>query len=128
MKKTENDLLFVELKEPSSTRRDILMSTKDVLDVLRRYEEYRAISTAKQEALAELNQVVSSIQSLNRKIKAKMPKAPVSMPKIHEFVREREEKDESITGPQPEMARPKSKLDILQEELQKIESRLSSLE
>jgi hypothetical protein len=126
MKKSDNDLLFVELREPSATRRDVLMSTKDVLDVLRRYEEYRMISAEKQAVLAELKRVVDSLQSLNRKLRSKMPKAPAAMPEVREVVRERE--DESITGPRPEVARPKSKLDILQEELEKIESRLGSLE
>ncbi|MEM4242516.1 MAG: hypothetical protein QXM31_01290, partial [Candidatus Woesearchaeota archaeon] len=118
MKKPETDLLFVELREPSATRRDVLMSTKDVLDVLRRYEEYRRTSDEKQKALAELKQVVDSLQSLNRRLRNKMPKVPFKA-ESHELAREGE--DESIMGPAPETARPKSKLDILQEELEKIE-------
>jgi len=129
MKKTEQDLLFVELKEPSATRRDVLMSTKDVLDILKRYEEYRLVSQEKQRTLEELKRVVDSLQALNRRLRSKMPKPPISIPEVRELVaREREEKDESISGPQPAMARPKSKLDILQEELEKIESRLGALE
>jgi hypothetical protein len=129
MKKTEQDLLFVELKEPSATRRDVLMSTKDVLDILKHYEEYRMVSQEKQRTLEELKRVVDSLQALNRRLRSKMPKPPISTPSVRELVaREREEKDESISGPRPAMARPKSKLDILQEELEKIESRLGALE
>ncbi|MEM2915799.1 MAG: hypothetical protein QXT19_00345 [Candidatus Woesearchaeota archaeon] len=124
MKKKDESLLFVAIREPSSTRRDVLMATKDVLDVLKRYEEYRAISAEKQKVLAELNQVVGSLRSLNNRLRAKMPKAPIS-PQISVA---REKEDEFITGPAPGMARPKSKLDILQEELEKIEKRLSALE
>ncbi len=127
MKKNEPSLLFVELREPSATRRDVLMSTKDVIDILRRYEEYRATSAEKMRALSDLKRVVDELQSLNRKLRNKMPKLPAA-PNIREFAREREETDEFITGPQPSVARPKSKLDILQEELEKIESRLGSLE
>ncbi len=122
MKKTDQSLLFVAIREPSSTRRDVLMSTKDVLDVLKRYEEYRAISAEKQKVLAELNQVAGSLRSLNSRLRARMPKAPVLL------METREKEDEFITGPAPGMARPKSKLDILQEELEKIESRLGALE
>jgi hypothetical protein len=126
MKKTEQDLLFVELKEPSATRRDVLMSTKDVLDILKRYEEYRAVSAEKMRVLGELKQVVDTLQSLNRRIRNKMPKAPVAQSQIRDIEREKEEK--FITGSRPLLARPKSKLDILQEELEKIESRLGALE
>jgi hypothetical protein len=58
-----------------------------------------------------------------------MPRVPFEAKRAilsPDLVREGEEK--FITGPQPSAARPKSKLDILQEELEKIESRLGSLE
>lgn len=137
MKKTEQDLLFVELKEPSSTRRDVLMSTKDILDILKRYEEYRVVSLEKQRSIEELKRVVDSLQSLNRRLRSKMPKPPISLPEVRTARAlpedtadslSREKEDEFIKGPQPEMARPKSKLDSLQEELEKIESRLEELE
>ncbi|MEM4247227.1 MAG: hypothetical protein QXR48_02845 [Candidatus Woesearchaeota archaeon] len=126
MKRTENDLLFVELREPSATRRDVLMSTKDVLDVLKRYEEYRRTSEEKLRALAELKQVFDSLQSLNRRLRSKMPKIPIQ--RAIERPESAREGEERFTGPAPEMARPKSKLDLLQEELEKIESRLGALE
>jgi len=122
MKRQDTGLLFVELKEPSATRRDVLMSTKGVLDILKRYEEYRVVSAEKTRTLAELKQVVDSLQSLNRRLRSKMPKLPVQIPRIA-----REEEGKIITGSAPGTARPKSKLDILQEELEKIESRLSAL-
>lgn len=126
MKRADNDLLFVALREPSATRRDVLMSIKDVLDILKRYEEYRKTSEEKLRVLAELKQVFDSLQSMNRRLRSKMPKIPgqraIERP---ELAREGEGK---FMGPAPEMARPKSKLDILQEELEKIESRLSALE
>ncbi len=124
MRKKDESLLFVAIREPSSTRRDVLMATKDVLDILKRYEAYRVISAQKQKVLAELNQVAGSLRSLNSRLRARMPKAPISP----QFSAAREKEDEFITGPAPETARPKSKLDILQEELEKIESRLGALE
>ena len=127
MKPTEQDLLFVEIKEPSATRRDVLMATKDVLDALKRYEEYKATKAEKMRTLGELKHVVDELLVLNRKLRSKMPKAPIKIPELRvEGVREREGK--IITGPSPIVARPKSKLDILQEELEKIESRLGALE
>lgn len=128
MKQAEN-VLFVELKEPSATRRDVLMSTKDVLDALKKYEEYKSIKAEKMTVLSQLKRVADDLLVLNRKLRAKLPKAPIQIPGFTIRAREREEKEEPfITGPAPHLARPKSKLDILQEELEKIESRLSALE
>ena len=124
--KKEPELLFVELREPASIRRDVLMATKDVLDSLKRYEEYKATKAEKMKALAELKHVVDDLLSLNRRLRSKMPKAPI---KVSELTREKEEMVErDFTGPSPSVARPKSKLDVLQEELEKIESRLSALD
>jgi hypothetical protein len=122
-KKASPSTLFVELPDHSGVRRDVLMSTKDVLDALKRYEEYQRIKSEKMQALAELRRTVSQISTLNRKLKSKLPKTQIRVPEVS--TREREE---LFTGPSPQLARPKSKLDSLQEELEKIESRLGALE
>jgi hypothetical protein len=127
MKKQEPDLLFVELKEPGAVRRDVLMATKDVLDCLKRYEEFKALKAQKQQALDRLNRIVADLQSLNRRLRNKMPRAPVTVKE--EAAWEKEGVVEKFkTGSLPSAARPKSKLDILQEELAKIEERLGALE
>ena len=123
-KKAPPSTLFVELPDHSGVRRDVLMSTKDVLDALRRYEEYKRIKSEKLQALSELKQTVNQISTLNRKLRSKLPKTQIRIPEVS--TREREE---LFTGPSPaSSARPKSKLDSLQEELEKIESRLGALE
>jgi len=126
MKKQEPDLLFVELKEPGAMRRDVLMATKDVLDCLKRYEEFKMLKAEKQVALDKLNRIVDDLQSLNRRLRNKMPRTPVT---VKESAWEREGMVEKIkTGSLPSAARPKSKLDVLQEELSKIEERLGALD
>jgi len=125
--KKEPELLFVEIKEPSATRKDVLMATKDTLDALKRYEEYKLIKAEKEKSLIQLKRVLDDIGSLNRKLRSKMPKTPIRIPEF--TAREREEKEEgTITGHAHFVARPKSKLDVLQEELSKIEERLGALE
>jgi len=104
----------------------VLMSTKDILDALKRYEQYKMIRTEKLKVLGELKHVADQLLVLNRKLRSKMPKSPVKIPDFHVGMREGEGK--IITGPTPMTARPKSKLDVLQEELEKIEARLGALE
>ena len=130
MKQSAPDLLFVEIKEPSATRRDVLMATKDILDCLKKYEEYRHTKEQKEQTLMRLKGVVDELGSLNRKLRLKMPKAPIALPAREKSAAwEKEEKGEKFyTGPSPSVARPKSKLDVLQAELEKIEQRLGALE
>lgn len=129
MKKQAPELLFVELKEPAAVRRDVLMGTKDILDCLKRYEEFKTLKAQKQEAVDKLNRIVSDLQSLNRRLRNKMPKPPVTIPSIRESAWEEEGAVEKVSkGTLPSAARPQSKLDILQEELNKIESRLAALD
>lgn len=132
MKQTETQQLFVEIREPSVTRRDVLLATKDVLDSLKKYEEYSSIKVEKQKTWDSLKRVMNELLVLNRKLRSAIPKAPVPNTTLYARTtdvdsRLAREKEEFITGLTPS-ARPKSKLDILQEELSKIESRLSSLE
>ncbi len=135
--KPGQDVLFVEIREPSATRRDVLMSSKDVLDALRRYEEYKALKAEKQDAVLKLKRIMDELGALNRKLRAKLPKVPIKMPEftstartadVEWSARTREKEERFITGPSPSAARPKSKLDVLQEELEKIEERLGALE
>lgn len=134
--KPGQDVLFVEIREPSATRREVLMSTKDVLDALKRYEEYKQLKAEKQEAVFKLKRVMDELGALNRKLRAKLPKVPIKMPEftstaradVEWSARTREKEERFISGPAPSAARPKSKLDVLQEELEKIEERLGALE
>lgn len=109
---------FVEIEEPTAVRKDILISVKDLLDSLKRYENYVEIQDKKQEAVAKLKKKFSEILVLNRRLRSKLPKEAVS-----ELVREEEE-----TLPMPPIGARQSKLEQLEEELAEIESRLSSLE
>ncbi len=76
--------------------------------------------------LGELKRVIDDITVLNRKLRNKLPKTPIKLPEITSTVAR--EREETFKGPSPIGARPKSKLDVLQEELEKIESRLGAFE
>jgi hypothetical protein len=138
--KQQQDLLFVEIKEPATVRRDVLLSSKDLLDVLKRYEEYRTAKEEKAVVWTQLKRVMDDLLVLNRKLRNKLPKtkikfSPVGIAEERAApadagwsARMREKEEYSVSGPAPSRARPKSKLDTLQEELAKIEERLSGLE
>jgi hypothetical protein len=121
MKQAKQNLLFVEIQEPQGTRKDVLLATKDVLDTLKSYEEYRVIKEEKLKVVNALKAVMDNLQSLNRRLRAKLPNIPLTP------ASQAREKEEHITGI-ASMTRPASKLDSLKEELSRIEERLKALE
>lgn len=115
----EQELLYVQVSDPNSVRRDVLTSVKDVLGSLKRYEHFMGIRQQKEEAVRKLKRVVDELAVLNRKLRSALPKAPgIPVPA--------REKEEEMPGHR--VVRAKSKLELLEHELADIESRLGSLE
>lgn len=121
----QKEVLFVGVQDPVSTRKNTLLAIKGLLEALKQYESYKALKEKKRGMVLELARVFDSLLVLNKKLRNRLPKA--SLPETS-ITREKEEKEESITGPAPVLARPRSQLDVLQEELEKIDERLSALE
>lgn len=113
------DLYYVNVKDPVESRKDLLLSSRNVLDSLRRFEKYLLINEKKHIHIAELKHVFDELSVLNKKLKQRLPKVPgKAVPK---------QEKEAVVKKEPAKS-VKSKLDVLEEELAKVESRLSSLE
>lgn len=112
-----NELFYVGIKDPVELRKELLTSSKDIIDSLKRYENYKDLKEKKTEHITELKHVVDELLVLNKKLRGKMPKVPGKMPEIKED-----------RTPKARPSRAKTKLDVLEEELSKIEKRLGSLE
>jgi len=117
----KQDLFYVGIQHPVELRKDLLTSSKTLLGGLKRYEDYQELRTKKFETLAELKRVFDELLVLNRKFRSKLPKVPQAQ-QTQEAQRIEKRK---FTPP----AKPikKSHLDILEDELSKIEKRLESL-
>lgn len=116
-KEKPKDVYYVQIKEPNTIRKDVLVSTKDVLKSLKRYERVLDIREEKQKTVQELKRAFDEILVLNKKLRSTLPKTPI--PAREKEVLEPEHKH---------VVRAKSKLELLEHELADIERRLSSLE
>ena len=128
----DDQLFFVGIREHQSVRKDLLQSSKMLLDSLKRHELYRRVKEDKLRAVNDLKRTFDELLILNKKLRGKMPKVPVKVPDVP--MREEPRQQAMPKGKQVPLRQEKlqssskSKLDLLEEELAKVEARLGGLE
>ncbi len=73
-KKVES--LYVGIPNAGEVRRDLLFSSKDLLQGLKSYEHIKDIRTKKIEAMYTYHKTLEEIQTLMRKLRRAIPSAP----------------------------------------------------
>lgn len=115
--------IFVGMHDLVNVRKGVLCASKDTLKILQGYEQYKRLRTEKLQYVLKLYRTLSEISSLNKKLKSSLPQISVHSVQetigVHHTV---------VDVPEHVAPKPaKSKLDLLEEELNAIESRLSAL-
>jgi len=113
----DDQLYYVGITDAADMRRELLTSSKNVLDGLKRYERYKNIRQDKLGYIMELKRVFDELLVLNKKLRGKLPKTVGKPPAPKTETRKTKKKEA-----------PRSQLSQLEDELSKIEERLSSLE
>ncbi len=116
------DMFFVGIPNATDLRRQILTNSKTTIGILRDYGEYSQLRGEKLESIIQLKKKVDEIIILNKRIKTLLPKVPDIKPRQAQY----------IAPSQRTTARPVKHInhhvDILEEQLSKIERRLKALE
>jgi polyhydroxyalkanoate synthesis regulator phasin len=123
----EEELFFVGIRDPIELRKELLTSSKNLIDSLRRYEAFKDLKEEKLQNVLELKHVFDELLVLNRKLRNHLPRIPVKVPTaLKEMQQMREGPKPKVVGKPAKIG--KNKIDVLEEELAKIEERLGSLE
>ena len=124
----EEELFFVGIRDPIELRKELLTSSKNLIDSLRRYEAFKDIKEEKLQHVLELKHVFDELLVLNRKLRNNLPRIPIKTPPALKELQQMREgpKPVKIAGKTAKIG--KNKIDVLEEELAKIEERLGSLE
>lgn len=114
--------VYIGIPEHVGVRRDLLLSSKDLLGALKAYEAIKDIQARRTELTFELHKVMDEIAVLTKKTKMNLPKPPAKL--VFAAKEETEEK------PARKGARKtnEDKLGMLDSELSKIEAKLKRLE
>lgn len=114
---------YAGIHSPKELRRDLLMCQKDVLDCMKRHEHVKNIRAEKEMRLVELKKRLLAIKMIMNKVKSLMPAHAIKT-KV-----ERAERPEPASAPMKKEAQQrKTKIQVLEDELAKIEGKLTSLE
>ena len=71
----EDSQYFVQIKDPTDMRRSILGSSRQIIEILQRYEKIKALRIKKLEAISRLREQNKEINLIIAKMKKSFPKS-----------------------------------------------------
>jgi len=119
-----NNLLYVGIPESDLVRKDILGSAKKVITLLRDHKDYAALRQQKEEHIILLKKVLDGIANQTRKLKNTLPKTTLGIEAKQNTRNQRVAQKQS----EQKNSTPASKIELLEQELDKIEKRLKAFQ
>ncbi len=128
MTKNEETMLFAGIARGNELKKSMLECSRDVLESMKKYEEFKSIKERKLKLLHQFRQTTKEIIKLVNMLKTQLPQIkeiavqkPQSKPKAHV---EKKEKPKII---KVETLKEKTEIEKLEEELNQIEEKLNQL-
>ncbi|HII72259.1 TPA: hypothetical protein HA265_05895 [Candidatus Woesearchaeota archaeon] len=106
---------FVQIKEPAEVRRKLLANSKQLIQILQRYERIKELRVRKIEKISQLRKLNQEINLLMAKLKKEMPKAEV---RIKQEPRRPDRQESRLQG---------NELEKLEAELKRIEDKIGMM-
>lgn len=127
VKENNNELFFVEIREPDEVRRHILETLKEVLELLQKFESFKHLRHEKMERIQKLRILMRDANKLMGVLKAKLPQTSLKgvIPKQH-APKQKKAEAKKKEAPEKVPKKERTELDKLQSELNAIESKLKS--
>lgn len=133
------DPFYVGIADAKTIRKELLLSSKEVLTALKGYEVLKEIRRAKIEAYFELRTVMEELMILNRKLRSVLPKTSlkpmIQKPEPHHVQKQKAEPEKPVhkhthhqKRPEPRHIMQKDQVELLQEAMQKVDAQLRELE
>ena len=131
MKEQENELFFVQVKEPNEVRRNILETLREIVEVLQRFEKFKHTRHEKLEKIHKLRGLLKEANKILGNLKLKLPQTNLRATAVRETQTKKHhkkaKKGKAAKEPEKEPKREKTELEKLESELSAIEGKLKSL-
>ncbi len=133
MKEHNQELFFVEVRDPIDLRRNLLQTLKDVLESMQKFEKFKALRHEKLEQINKLRILLKDTNKLLGKLKLKMPQTNLRAMVIQEQKKqkkaeEKNTKKEKVQERLHESPRKElSDIEKLESEINAIEGKLKNL-
>jgi hypothetical protein len=117
----DEHVFYAGIHNPVEIRRDLLLAQKDILDSLKKHEHLRSLRAEKDMMMSEFRKRLGALKLITNKLRSVLPAHAIRAPAP--------EQPRVVSAPaRKEVKERKSKLQLLEDELSRIESKLSSLE
>ena len=123
----DRHVFYAGVHDPKQLRKDVLVSQKSILDCLKKFEHIRQLREEKEIRIAELKKILSALRIISGQLKMKLPASAMANVPQRKLPEPAPMPRKVVHKARPVVMR-KTKMDILEEELAKIESKLSSIE
>ncbi len=127
-KKQHGEIFFVEVKEPSEVKRNVLETMKEILELMQQFERFKRLRHEKLLKIQKLRSLVKDTNKIFGVLKSKLPQASFKTmtPKpVQRHERKPAAKKEK-TPKEDAQKKHKTELDRLEAELSAIESKLKN--
>ena len=111
----EEDLLFVNVAGSDELRRELLESSRNIVEILKNFENFKSLNGEKYKQIANLKSKLNEISRLMNQLKTVLPSVKM---KAHKKAKKEEVRP---------VVEPVSELNALEQELNDIESKLRTL-
>ena len=134
MEKESEDILFVEIREPSEVRRNILESLKNIVETLQRFEKFKHLRKEKIHSINKLSNDLKRINKMFSDLKNAIPETKLREIKAKSILKEEEKekpkkkKHSRRHKDAEEKQRPLTEVERLESELGAIEEKLKGLQ
>lgn len=124
-KEKAKEPLFVGIGDPVLVRRNLLLSSKELIDSLKRQEGLVDLRLRKENYLVEFKRIADELVVLNKKLRTHLPKVPLREKEVRHVIPVRALSE----GPEaPILHKKSSHIELLEKELSRIESKLDALD
>ena len=127
----DKHVFYAGVHSPRELRKDVLVSQKALIDCLKKFEHLRQLRAEKELRIVELRKLLSALKIVSGQLKSRLPANAIKMAPKAKPMPEIEYAPAPVRKA-PAQRKPtapaRTKLQILEDELAKIESKLSSIE
>ena len=119
-KKEKEEGIFVGVKDPLRVRKDILESSREVLESLKAYESFKQVREEKRMLFEQLRSDARGISLLFGRLRGELPQLKVPAPKV-EKAKAQSQPNQGNQAPATEKTKPATEVERLEQELAQLE-------
>lgn len=119
----EEEIFFVNISGADELRRELLESSKDIVEILKNYERFKSANEEKKKEIENLRLKIKEISRLIARLRSSLPLLKLKGLKKESGVKEKA----ALKEVKKATKKPESELDRLENELNEIESKLNSI-